>query len=233
MRENIGSSVTVAVLDCSDDNAAYQNFNRVLDNTVLYDVYELEFPEDPDSVIVTGSRHGVYEDLEWIDELLDKIRKYVEKDIPVLGVCFGHQAVAEALGGEIEKMEDYEIGYKPVELEEGNLFDELENVEFPFSTHQDEVVSLPSEVFKTAESDVSIHGYEHGKKPVFGVQFHPEFDTETIIEIIKDKPLNDDRKKRLMDNVNAENHDRAERTHHVLNKFVEISEKRLNQSSKS
>jgi GMP synthase (glutamine-hydrolysing) len=216
--------VEVAILDCSEDNEAYDNFSRVLDDTELYDVYELEFPDDPDSVIVTGSRYGVYEDLEWIDELLDRIQDYIEDDVPVLGVCFGHQAVAKALGGEVENMDDYEIGYRPVRLQEGSLFEELEDVEFPFSTHQDEIVSLPSEVVSTAESDVSVHGFEHEEKPVFGVQFHPEFDVEMIEGIIEDKPLSEDRKQKLMDEVTPENHDRAERTHHVLNRFVEISE---------
>lgn len=216
--------MTVAVLDCSDDNVAYENFSRVMSDTRLFDVHELEFPENPDAVLVTGSRHGVYEDKEWIPPLLEKIRDYAEQEIPILGVCFGHQAVAKALGGDVECMGEYEIGYEPVKLEEGDLLEGLDEIEYPFSSHQDEVVSLPDEVEETAENSVSTHGYQHIEKPIFGIQFHPEFDTETIKQLIKKKDISDERKQKLLDQVTEDNQERAERTQIILKRFKKLSE---------
>ncbi|MFB6148014.1 MAG: type 1 glutamine amidotransferase, partial [Candidatus Nanohaloarchaea archaeon] len=165
----------VAVLDASHGSRAYRNFSKHFEQTERYDVHEEEFPEEPEAVLVTGSSNGVYDEEDWIDILVERLRGYIEDGVPVLGVCFGHQAVAEALGGTVEYMGEYEIGYEKVELDDTSLFQGLDESEEPFSTHQDEVVEMPGSVEKIAESDVSLHGFRHRDKPVFGVQFHPEY----------------------------------------------------------
>ena len=88
----------ISVLEASSDGMAYENFSRVLENTERFDVKEQEFPEDPEAVLVTGSRYAVYEDRDWIRPLLEKIREF-SHEVPVMAVCFGHQAVAKALNG--------------------------------------------------------------------------------------------------------------------------------------
>lgn len=214
----------ISVLDASEDGMAYENFSRVLDNTERFDVKEKEFPEDPEAVLVTGSRYAVYDDREWIRPLLEKIREF-SHDVPVMGVCFGHQAVAEALGGEVRHMGDYEIGYRQIRLGRSRIFDDMNSVEYPFSTHEDEVVELPEEFQKTAESDQSIHGFQHEEEHIYGIQFHPEFDLESVKDIIRNKDLSEKKKKVLMEEAEKENHLQAQKTQQALKNFKKIAEK--------
>lgn len=218
----------ISVLNCADSRTPFENFSRHLNNTECFNIRKEEFPEDPDAVLVTGSSHGVYEDKHWINPLLENLKQYVESSVPVLGICFGHQAVAEALGGKVEYMGEYEIGYKEVRLNGSKLFKNLDKTVKPFSTHQDEVVELPENVEKTAESDVSIHGFEHVKKPVFGVQFHPEYDQETTEKVIRKKGFEDSREQELLNQVTEQRHREAEKTARLLQNFEKIAKQHLN-----
>lgn len=71
-----------------------------------YDVREDAFPVaagDCDAWLITGSKFSAYEDLPWIRRLKALIRQIWESQRPMVGICFGHQVVAEALGGRVEK----------------------------------------------------------------------------------------------------------------------------------
>ena len=69
-------------------------------------VVDGQFPDsakDADGWLITGSRHGAYDDLPWIPPLEDLIRDIHARGLPLIGVCFGHQIIAQALGGKVEK----------------------------------------------------------------------------------------------------------------------------------
>ena len=71
-----------------------------------YAAIDSEVPADPracDAWLVTGSRHGAYERLPWMLALEELLRKAVAAKVPVVGICFGHQLLAQALGGKVEK----------------------------------------------------------------------------------------------------------------------------------
>jgi GMP synthase-like glutamine amidotransferase len=71
-----------------------------------YSVIQGEMPtsvDDCDGWLITGSRHGVYENLDWMLELEAFICDITEQKVPLVGICFGHQIIAQALGGEVVK----------------------------------------------------------------------------------------------------------------------------------
>jgi GMP synthase (glutamine-hydrolysing) len=140
--------------------------------------------EDVDAVIVAGSTAGVYEndDHRWMDEEAALVRDLVAADIPTLGVCFGHQLVNEALGGVVEHR-GLTNQLLEVELVDDPLFEGISPV-LP-AVHGDHVVEPGDgmEVIARAPHN-PIFATRHAEKPVWTVQFHPEF-TGALYEPVK------------------------------------------------
>ncbi len=216
----------VSVIDATLDWPRYSNrFNELLgDDIKKYKAMKQEFPEDPEVVIISGSTSGIYEDEEWIDLLVERTREYIQNDVPVLGLCFGHQVVAKAMGAEVVQMDEYEIGYRPVSFEENEIFEGLDSVEYPFNTHQDKVIDLPDELESIAETDVSVQGIQHSEKPVYGVQFHPELTPPIKEKAIRTKEMPEEKKERLLREVNDANFDRAKRVLRIFENFQKVVE---------
>ena len=221
------SSFEVAVIDATLEWPRYSNrFNELLgDDIKKYKAMKKEFPEDPEIVVISGSTSGIYEDEEWIESLVEKTEEYIANDIPVLGLCFGKQVIAKAMGAEVVQMDDYEIGYRPVEMEDSEIFEGLSSIEYPFNTHQDKVRDLPEELEVIAQTDVCIQAVQHAEKPVYGVQFHPELTPDVAEKAIRTKEIDEERKQRLLREVNEPNFDRARRVLKIFENFMEQAEK--------
>jgi len=210
-------------LDASQgETSTRRNFRRELDADLAeFDVSGGEFPSsfDFDGVVVTGSKASVYWEDAWIADLLSWVREAVDRGLPALGVCFGHQVLAEALGGRVEAMDDWEIGYRDVH-HSGNsrLFDGVGETFTAFTTHSDAVVELPPGARRIAENDYGIHGFERGN--VFTVQFHPEYDPETAREVASGKPLSEERLSRVLADVDEEHYAAACEVKRLFDNFV-------------
>lgn len=130
-----------------------------------------DFPSGPDAAdgwLITGSRHGAYDDLPFIPPLEALIRDIRAAGRPLVGICFGHQIIAQALGGRVEKFaggwsvgpQTYDFGGKALRL---------------MAWHQDQVTELPPGAEVIAASDFCPYaGLRYGDT-VLSVQAHPEF----------------------------------------------------------
>ncbi|WP_336035617.1 type 1 glutamine amidotransferase [Halobacterium yunchengense] len=220
----------VALLNAAHDPAdTTRNFRRELDADLAeYHVQRGEFPApvgdadgsaatggpptercEFDGVVVTGSRSSVYWDDDWIPRLLEYVADCHDAGVPVLGVCFGHQALAAALGGRVDDMGEYEIGYREVErTADDPVFEGVGETFTAFTTHSDAVVDLPEGADLLAENDYGVHAFRVDQS--VGVQFHPEYDRETAERITREKDeLSPAREAAVLDGITAENYDAA------------------------
>jgi GMP synthase (glutamine-hydrolysing) len=202
-----------------------RNFRRELDaDLVEFHVVEGELPPDPetldvDGVVVTGSRSSVYWDEEWIEPARAWVADAIDAGLPHLGVCYGHQLVADVLGGTVEDMGEYELGYRTVTHHGGPLFDGVDEEFLVFTTHSDAVTELPPGAERTAENDYGVHGFR--KDDVFGVQFHPEYDRDTAVRVTEGKDLPDERIQGVLADVTDDNYRRACEAKQVFDNFVD------------
>lgn len=144
---------------------------------VPYDVDHGEMPATPeecDAWITTGSRHSVNDDEPWIRGLEEFIRRVAATTTPFVGVCFGHQLIAKALGGTVTKAESgWGVGLKEVEVD--GVFG-LDGSFRILNSHQDQVVALPpgGEVLgRNSHCPVSMLAVGDN---LVGIQGHPEFE---------------------------------------------------------
>jgi GMP synthase (glutamine-hydrolysing) len=196
-------------------NASYEktdtrrNFRRELDAAIEeFDAVDGHVPEhfDYDGLVVTGSKASVYWDDAWIDDVREYAAGATDAGVPALGVCWGHQLLADALGGEVRSMGDdaFEIGYRTVETTEKGredpIFDSLDPEFTVFTTHGDEVVELPPGGEVLAENDYSVQAFRAGN--AVGVQFHPEYDPETARSVTRGKEfLAEDRRESVLEGI--------------------------------
>lgn len=144
-----------------------------------------------DKVILSGSLTSAMDRSPWVLRLHDLIRDGVEHSIPMLGVCYGHQSIAHALGGadHVGKAKVPEFGWSEIKkVAPSRIFDGLKDRFHSYSYHYDEVQKLPPGFKVTARSDLcDIQAFELEGKPVYGVQFHPETDLDEAQIIYRQK----------------------------------------------
>lgn len=136
-------------------------------------------PNVLEGVIITGSAYGVYDDVPWMPQLFDFIRGMAAAQVPQFGICFGHQAMAEALGGKAGKSEkgwglgrhEYQTPHRPGWMTSGPDTFTLA------VSHQDQVTAIPDGTKITARSDFCEYaGLAYSGSPSASFQGHPEFD---------------------------------------------------------
>ncbi|HYO45601.1 MAG TPA: gamma-glutamyl-gamma-aminobutyrate hydrolase family protein [Gemmatimonadota bacterium] len=186
-----GSTYAEMILRFGDYDAW---FARTLGSEVACQVYEVQEGELPDPAeadgwIVTGARGSVARPEPWAERLFDWIREIARRDFPLLGVCFGHQAICEALGGRVERHPGgWEIGTTDVELTEAGREDPL-FAGFPErfrvqTTHEDYAALLPPDATLLAVNPHTEAQAIALGPWVRGVQFHPEVTEEIARDFV-------------------------------------------------
>ena len=161
-------------------------FRRLLDGNGFtfrtWNVVDMEFPEgihEADGWLLTGSKHGVYDGLPFIAPLEEFVRLAYAGHVPLVGVCFGHQLIAQALGGRVEKFRGgWAVGRNAYD------FDDLGPVSLN-AWHQDQVVEAPKEARRVASSPFCENAALVYGDRAFTVQAHPEFTNEVIDDLIR------------------------------------------------
>ena len=161
----------------------------------IYDVPGGELPAaaaDHDAYLITGSPAGVYDPLPWISELIGFL-KSAKGEAKLVGICFGHQVMAEAFGGRVVKSEKgWGVGLHtyPVLHREPWMDGEETIISVPAS-HQDQVVEQPPETIVLAGSVFTpFAALAYRDQPAISFQFHPEFEPEyakAMIETRRDR----------------------------------------------
>ena len=150
---------------------------------VTYPVLDGVLPDsihDAEGWLITGSKFGAYEDHAWIPPLEDFLRAAYAASVPIVGICFGHQILAQALGGKVEKFQggwsvggvDYRLAAsdEPVHL---------------IAWHQDQVTEKPEEAEVVGSTEFCrFAALAYGDK-AWSIQPHPEFDGEFASDLME------------------------------------------------
>lgn len=156
---------------------------------VIYDVEEGIYPEDVDEVdayLITGSKSSVYEDKPWITELMAFVRELNERKKKLVGICFGHQIVAQALGGKTEKSaKGWGQGlHTHTFVETPDWHDEESPDLHILVSHQDQVVRNAEGARVLAGSEFCENAVVQIGDHILTFQGHPEFIPEYSREIM-------------------------------------------------
>ncbi|MCW8194915.1 hypothetical protein F6455_08955 [Proteobacteria bacterium 005FR1] len=141
-----------------------------------------------DAYVVTGSRHNAYDSDPWIESLKSFIRTLHQEKRKCLGICFGHQVIAEALGGEVRKSpKGWGVGAATFSVD--SCPEWLGDCPQTFNvlvSHQDQVEALPEAAIRFAHSEFCPNGGYFLGNHIFCLQGHPEF-TGDYVRFLIDK----------------------------------------------
>lgn len=143
-------------------------------------IYDGDFPLGPDAAdgwLISGSRYGAYDDRDWIAPLEALIRDIAAAARPLVGICFGHQVIAQALGGRVEKFDGgWSVGRKGYDWD---------GIRVHLNAwHQDQVVTPPPGARTYLSNDFTAHAGLLIGATTMTMQPHPEFDHAYIEDMI-------------------------------------------------
>jgi GMP synthase (glutamine-hydrolysing) len=156
----------------------------------VYNGQPLPDLEGVSGVVITGSPYMVSEKADWSEKTADWLKTAVGAGVPVLGICYGHQLLAHALGGEVGiNPNGRQIGTVNAHMLEEASDDPLLGdlpTDYPVQTsHSESVLKLPPNAKSLATSDRDHNFVIRFADNAWGVQYHPEFSAPVMREYLK------------------------------------------------
>jgi GMP synthase-like glutamine amidotransferase len=156
----------------------------------VYDVEHGQYPAEIDEVdayLITGSKSSVYDDKPWIATLMDFVRELDRRRKKLVGICFGHQLVAQALGGKTEKSaKGWGVGLHTHHFSEVPSWNDEKDMSFDILvSHQDQVVTNAAGARVLAGSEFCENAVCQVGEHILTFQGHPEFVPEYSREIME------------------------------------------------
>jgi GMP synthase-like glutamine amidotransferase len=186
----------ILVLDCMKDDVLAQSFDSAISRPLGKVGKKADFlrvpgaGEIPDLAkyshfIISGSEASVIDDNPWEGLLKEISLNIIDMKKPLLAICYGHQFLVRALLGKqyVRRTAAPEFGWVDITLAENPLFDSITTSVFMVS-HYDEVYNLTDDFKVIASSPrCAVHAFQYKDLPVWGLQFHPEYNIEEADEI--------------------------------------------------
>lgn len=169
-------------------------FDRV-DLKLSFDTYDCkqgEFPaniDEYDFYIATGSKASVYDELDWIKKTIKFVQQLDKNKKKLIGICFGHQLIAMARGGKVEKSENgWGIGIAPNRVIASPQWMNTKSSEINILvSHQDQIVELPADTLLIAENDFCPFFIVQWGNHFLSIQGHPEWTSDYSRALMNDR----------------------------------------------
>ena len=225
------SARSVLIFDCYVElPGASGNFIRQLGNSDFevclsaHGGLPLRPIRDYDAIVVTGSAASVRSSSDWIIRLSDDVSQAVANDVPILGVCFGHQLLSTVLGGRVEQSPVPEVGTVEIELLKASpLTSGLAKTFSCFVSHEDEVVSVGKDCEILAQSKhCAIQAFQHRTARAYGIQFHPEMPAEECLDLLRYRAERHPSLELDVDHIHASRVDQSELARCVFGNFLSM-----------
>lgn len=146
-----------------------------------------------DAVIFAGGEYRPDQfDLPIFEAERERVMEALEANVPILGICLGHQLLAHWLGGKVKRGR-WELGWLPVTVNEvglkDQLFSGLGESFYAFLWHGDQITKLPEEAVLLASSEACrVQAFRLRDQPVWGVQFNPQYDPVIAETLVRNTP---------------------------------------------